>query len=453
MKENLRGFKAVFGFTFKQMAGTVSYKLLTVIVAILLAGALILINIFGANSSTDKTEEGTGENTPNIVADNTLSVEKVLVLNNSGLGDIGFSTEAQGNSAFSNTEFVTYQGSDIKDAIASATDRTIILQITKTDGDYLIEGFLPQGSILSEADVSDLLNVYSGVFRTVKYHIAGLTEEQLTMAGQPVAFNFNNIGEEDSIATIIVQLIAPMLFGLMMYFMLIFYGQSVSKSVSGEKTSKLVETLLVSVRPEALIAGKVLAVAIQGLLQFVIWIAAIFAGLYGGNAIAASLHPGYSNPVISVIDLIKDNIGQSALSLPAVLLAIVFFFVGFLFYSVLAALAGSMVSKPEDAASTQALLQMPIVISFLLCYIMPIAGHGGFMTYARYIPFTAPFSVPVDVMTGVVSLPEGLLMLAVMLLFTLLFIGISARIFKGLILYNGQKINFKTIQGVLKGRQ
>lgn len=452
MKERLRGFRAVYGFTFKQLAGSKSFKITTVLVALLLAGGLILVSVFGAGS--DKSGNGNkGENNGGIAA--LSPVDNVLVMDESGLGPIDFAQLLEGNKAFGHIKFQQFSGTDLAEAAkaADASDKTVILQITKAASNYELNAALPEGSALKEKDTKALLSTLSDTFRLVKLNKAGLSKEQLSTALQPVTYTYSDIGKDNGVAYVIVKMIAPMVFSLILYFMLIFYGQAVSKSVSGEKTSKLIETLLASVRPDALIAGKVMAVAVQGVIQFTIWIGALFAGLYGGNAIAKLVYPDYSNPVIPVIDTIRDSIGQSALSLPAVILAIIFLFVGFLFYSVLAALAGSMVSKPEDAASTQSLLQLPIVISWLLCYFVPISGNESFIPVARYIPFTAPFCVPVDTLTGVISLWESGLMLGVMIIFTILFVMLSARIFKGLILYNGQKVNLKTIQGILKGRQ
>lgn len=450
MKERLRGFRAVYDFTFKQTAGTKSFKLTTILVALLLAGGLILINIFSAGSNKPDTGSNGGDNA---VVTEISPVNNVLVIDESGISPLDFTPFLKENTVFKDIKFENFNGTDIKDAIKdkNVSDRTVILKITKEDSGYVLTGALPEGSLLKKADTTKLLNALSDAFRQIKLSKAGLSADQLNAAVQMVNYTYSDIGKDNGTATIIVKMIAPMIFSFMLYFMLFFYGQTVSKSVSGEKTSKLVETLLVSARPDALIAGKVMAVAVQGVLQFAIWIGALFAGLYGGNAIARMIHPDYTNPVISLIDTIKNNIGQSALSLPAVILAIVFFFVGFLFYSVLAALAGSMVSKPEDAATTQSVLQLPMMISWLICYLVPITGNDSFMPIARYIPFTAPFCVPVDTITGVVSLWESGLMLLVMLIFTVIVVVLSARIFKGLILYNGQKVSLKTIGGILKG--
>ena len=460
MKFNLRGFKAVFGFSFKQSADTISFKVTTVLVAILLAGALILVNIFGARSAKPDEDSAApahvvGEITDSSQPLSAVLTENIIVLDESGLGPIDFANLLNGNAAFGAVKFSSYEGSDIIEAAKSSevTDKTLLLHITKKDGNYLMETILPPESLITGSEADSILNQLIQAFEAFKMDKAGLAENQVSLITQPGGYTVSSLGEDEDIANMVVKMLAPMAFSFMLYFMLIFYGQQISKSVSGEKTSKLVETLLVSVRPEALIAGKVLAVATQGVLQFTIWIVALIGGLYGGNFIAGSMYPGYTNPVITFIDLLKDTIGQSALSLPAVIISILFFFFGFLFYSLLAALAGSMVSKPEDAASTQGIIMLPILVSFMLSYFVPLSGNESFTAVARYIPFTAPFIVPVDLLTGLVSIPHGLLLLAVMILFTAIMVNLSARIFKGLILYNGQKITLRTIKGVISGKQ
>jgi ABC-2 type transport system permease protein len=269
----------------------------------------------------------------------------------------------------------------------------------------------------------------------------------------PVVTSFSDIGESTSMIAMVIKLVAPMLFGLMLYFMLLLHGQTISKSVSTEKTSRLVETLLTSVHPYALITGKVLAITSMAILQFVTWVVAAFVGLYGGNAIAHALYPEYENTVVTIINFVKDNIGETALTLPAVILAVIFFCVGFLFYCVIAGLAGCMVSRPEDVASTQSIFQFPVIISWLVCYFSSLVGNEGILAVARYIPFTAPFCVPVDLITGTIGLTQGIISLVVLSIFTVLIIMLSAKIYKGLILYTGEKISFKMIGNVLKAKQ
>jgi ABC-type Na+ efflux pump permease subunit len=191
----------------------------------------------------------------------------------------------------------------------------------------------------------------------------------------------------------------------------------------------------------------------MAVLQFVTWIIAAVVGLYGGNEAAHAIYPEYQNSVITIINYLKDNIGETAMSLPAVILAILIFCIGFLFYCVIAGLTGCLVSKPEDVATTQGVFVFPVVISFLFSYLTPITGNEGTTAILRYIPFTIPFSVPVEVITGTVGLVQGIISLAILAVFSLLVIMLSARIYKGLILYSGQKISLAMIGNVLKAKE
>ena len=94
----------------------------------------------------------------------------------------------------------------------------------------------------------------------------------------------------------------------------------------------------------------------------------------------------------------------------------------------------------------------PIVISWAFSYFAPLAGNEGTLTIIRLIPFTIPFSVPADLITGALGLGQGLLSLGVLLVFSLLVIMLSARLYKGLVLYTGQKLNLKTLGNILRAK-
>ena len=444
MKNNFRGWYTVFRFTFRQATKGMSYKIVSGLVFVLIIGAIVLANILAAKP--DEKSKAT-----------VSPVEKVLVLDQSGLAPTDYralNPELSENK-FKNVEFVNMEAQSreaVIQAAAAASPKTIAVIITNQESGYEIEAVIPEGSDITKKQANALLKPMSSAFESNKLLQAGLSPEQLGSILSPVVTSFNVIGNNNNEIVHLIQMLAPMLFGLILYLMLLLHGQTVSKSVSTEKTSKLMESLLTSVHPYALIAGKVLAITAMALIQFVSWIFAAIVGLYGGNAIAHAIYPDYQNTVLTVINFLKDNIGETAMSLPAVILAVIFFAVGFLFYCVLAGLAGCMVSKPEDAASTQALFQLPVIISWLICYLSPVMGNKGVMAVARYIPFTAPFTVPVDLITGTVGLLQGGITLAILSLFTLLVIMLSGRLYKGLILYTGQKISFKTMGNVLKAK-
>ena len=134
-----------------------------------------------------------------------------------------------------------------------------------------------------------------------------------------------------------------------------------------------------------------MAVSSAAVIQVLVWFFALLTGVFGGNAIARSVYPEYQNSVIAIIKMLRESMGEMAFSIPALILAFIIFCVGFLFFCFLAGLAGSMVSKSEDAASIQNLFQLPVVVSWLTCYIATIQEKDNILEVARYIPFTAPF--------------------------------------------------------------
>ncbi len=442
MRGKFKGWNTVFSFTFRQATKGLGFKVVSALVSLLIIGAIIVINLISAKPDS---------------AAKASPIEKVMVLDESGLTPTDYKAlnpEFSGD-IFKAVNFITSDAMDRKEVIkAAAADspRTIAVIITSGDDGYQLEAVLPDGSEITKKQAKSLLGPMTAAFETNKVLQAGIAPDKLGSALSPVITSYAEVGEDTNEIVFVIKVLSPMLFGFMLYLMLLLYGQTISKSVSTEKTSKLMETLLTSVHPYALISGKVLAVTSMALLQFLSWILATVVGLYGGNAIARSIYPEYQNSVITVINFLKDHIGETAMTLPAVMIAVLFFAVGFIFYGVLAGLAGSMVSKPEDVASTQGLFQLPIIISWLVTYLAPVMGNEGILKVCRYIPFTAPFCVPSNLITGSIGLTEGILTLLLLLLFTLLVILLSGRIYKGLILYNGQKVSFKMLGNVLKSK-
>lgn len=441
MKDNFRGWRSVYAFTFQQATKGAGFKVITALISILILAAFIIVNVVVAKP--DKKDEA-----------DASPIKKVYVLDNSGLQPTNYKDVMSqlGEKQFQQIQFITTDKSrdEVIKTAAADSPETIAVIVSSEDGAYQLEAVIPTTSKIKKDQAEKLLKPMSSGFETNKLMQVGLSVEQLTSVLKPSVTSFAEVGESTSEAAKFIKIFAPMLFGLMLYMMLLFYGQTISKSVSTEKTSKLMEVLLTSVHPYALITGKVLAITSMALFQFVTWILAGGAGLYGGNAIAHSIYPEYENTAITIINFLKDNIGETALTLPAIILAIIVFCVGFLFYCVISGLAGCLVSKPEDVASTQSIFMFPILISFFISYLAPAMRNEGLITAARYIPFTAPFSVPVELMTGVIGLLEGFISLILLTIFSLLIIMLSGRIYKGFVLYNGEKLSLKVIANVLR---
>jgi ABC-2 type transport system permease protein len=136
----------------------------------------------------------------------------------------------------------------------------------------------------------------------------------------------------------------------LLYFSVVFYGVNVAQSVVGEKASRVYEVLLASVRPESLMLGKLVGVGGAGLTQMAIW--AVLALVLSGSSMAASLGPGG-----------LASYGVTPLKL---VFFVMYFVLGFLFYSALSAGFGATVGSEQEVQQFGMLIALPQTVGFVL---------------------------------------------------------------------------------------
>lgn len=446
MKQNFKGWNTVFGFTFRQTTNKARYKLVTILISILLFAACIIINLI-ASKPDDKPD-----------SIDASPIQHVYILDESTLNITGLkdynpelSSEIYGEIQY--TEVTDQSRKEVLQTAANHGTESIAAFFGQDDTGYTLELAIPQDSTITQSDAWDLIEPLRLAFETFKLTQSKLSQEQLAYILTPTISSYTEVGENTSITAVLIRILAPMAFGLILYTMFILYGQNISQSVSTEKTSKLMDTLLTSIHPYGLITGKVLAITCSGVLQFTSWVAAIVLGLLSSNIIAGSIYPETPNTLSIALTFLRDNIGETALSMPSAILALIILCIGFLFFCTLAGVSGSLVAKPEDVATAQSLFTFPIIISFFVCYLGAAAENEALMNIVRYIPFTVPFSAPIDLLTGAMTLWQGIISLVILLVFTLLFIMFSAKLYKGMVLYTGQSVNLKLIMNIVRAKQ
>jgi len=442
-----KGWKEVFSFNYKQSAGSKGYIAVTALVAVIIVAAAVLISVLAA-----KPEDG--EKVEEI---SYCAVEKAYVLDLAGMGELRFDEwipelATDYYSALSLVQVEAMTAEEVQNKAAQEMF-TIGVVIEKTENSIEVKAVVPSTSeelsLMDGQEVADLVAIAVEQARVVQ---SGLSELQFSQINKQVMISVADAGEEPNVVVYLVQYLAPAIFGLVLYFLLLLYGQNICQSVSVEKTSKLVETLLTSLHPYALLTGKVFAIVATALQQFFIWVAALVAGIFAGGILAENMYPGAESGISVVVEFMRANIGESALSPVAVVLALVTFCGGFLFYCVLSGMAGSMVSRPEEAASVQSIFTLPIVISWIVCYFGTLLEKESLLVVARNIPFTIPFCVPVDLLTGAIGIGQGIVSTLILVVFSVLVIMLSGRIYKGLVLYNGEKVTLKNVIGILRNK-
>lgn len=444
-----RGWKNVFSFNYKQSAGSKSYIAVTAIVAIIIIAASVLISILAAKP--DKEDD--------VQEVSFCEVDSVYVLDLAGMGELKF---AEWIPELSETYYQFLSIEQVSDmtveelqtmAAREESGLAVGVVIEEVAGNIEVTAVVPSTSKeLSLTDGQEVADLVAVAVEKARFMQSGLSELQVSQINKQVVISVADAGEETNVVVYLIKYLAPAIFGIVLYFLLLLYGQQINQSVSVEKTSKLVETLLTSLHPYALLTGKVFAIVATAMQQFLIWVASLFVGIVAGGMISESMYPGTESGLSVVVEFMRANIGESALSPMAVVLALVTFCCGFLFYCVLSGMAGSMVSRPEEAASTQSIFTLPIVISWMVCYFGTLLEKESLLVVARNIPFTIPFCVPVDLLTGAIGIGQGILSTAILLVFSVLVIMLSGRIYKGLVLYTGEKVTLKNVIGILKNK-
>jgi ABC-2 type transport system permease protein len=215
----------------------------------------------------------------------------------------------------------------------------------------------------------------------------------------------------------------------LMYFVILFYGMNVARSIIEEKTSRIFEVLLATMKPTEMLAGKVIGVGAVGLTQVAIWIAL---------AVAAA-----SSQLIGHDVHILPSGGQA-------ILFIVFFLLGYLLYSSIAAALGAMTNSEQELQQMQIFLMMPLILCSVIIFNVVTNPDGPLAKEFSFIPFTTPLIMYTRVIVGKpspIAVGGSILEMIVTIAFVL---WLSSRIYRVGILMYGKKPNLPEILRWLK---
>ncbi len=243
----------------------------------------------------------------------------------------------------------------------------------------------------------------------------------------------------------------------LIYFFIFLYGAQVMRGVVEEKTSRIVEVIISSVKPFQLMMGKIVGVAMVGLTQFLLWVVltatiVTIAGkvLLNNEDVAPS-----TSPMMRGQAQMEDQAPQSemadvfemigAINFPVILGVFIFYFIGgYLLYGSLFAAIGAAVDSETDTQQFMLPITIPLILSIIIAQ-MVITNPGGSLAFwFSIIPFTSPIimmiRIPFGVPYGELALSAGLLIAG--FLFTT---WLAARIYRVGILMYGKKVSYKEL--------
>jgi ABC-2 type transport system permease protein len=251
--------------------------------------------------------------------------------------------------------------------------------------------------------------------------------------------------------------------GFLIYITLFLYGAMVMRGVMEEKTTRIAEVIVSSVRPTQLMMGKIIGIGAVGVTQFILWILLIFllsnvlgmlippdvmaqAGQAGDPMAAAGMSSPASNGAIKAIAEAQQTL--AAVNWPLIVGCFLFYFVfGYLFYAALFAAVGSAVNEdPQDAQSLMFPITMPIILAIIIMINAITQPESSLATWSSMIPFFSPIVMMARIPFGVPgTVPYWQLGLSMALLVAgfLFTTWLSAKIYRTAILMYGKKVTPK----------
>ena len=411
----MRDLFIVAKFTIKDMVKRKSFIISNLIILLFIVIGFNIPNIIKLFTNEDSSTAGTNM----LIVDSENIFENTLT--NLNEIDLGY------NFTITN-ENLSFE--DIKTKVENAEiDEAII--ISNKDNQINIE-YIVKNLTMIEAVPESIVNTLSSLYTNLQISKLGLTPEQIQSMSPNFTFEMKQTENQEVQGNPIVM----MLISLVLFYAIYFCAYQVSSSITTEKTSKIIETLVTSTTPKTIVLGKTIGIGIVGIIQIV----AIIATALISNALF--LEEGILDGIID-FDNVTPFLG---------FITLIYFILGYAVYALLYALTGSTVSKPEDIQSANGPVAIIVIIGFYLSYFTMMNPTSELNQVAAILPISSPFCMPFRVMMGIATTSEILISIAVLAITIFIVAKISIKIYSQAILNYGSKISLKDALQMYKNK-
>ncbi|MCB7137014.1 ABC transporter permease [Cellulosimicrobium marinum] len=298
-------------------------------------------------------------------------------------------------------------------------------QVRDGDLDAVVTGTPDDWTVVVDTGLGDAL---APVFTTLAQQTA-LADAVTALGGDPAqvagdvataAPSVRTVGEPSEFDP--ARYVTGLVTGILLFMAIMISGQLIAQGVVEEKTSRVVELLLASVRPWHLMAGKVLGIGLVGLGQVALVVA---AGV--GTALGLGL-----------VDTSTIDLGTAAVW------ALVWFVVGFVSYALLMAALGALVSRQEDVGAVTTPVTFLMVVPYVVgVSVAPWAPDNPLVVWLSYVPLCSPLLMPVRIALGSAETWEVLLALGLSVAVVPVLVWLAARIYSNAVLRTGARVRLK----------
>lgn len=456
---NFRVISTVIGREYSTRVKKKSFLVTTFLVPILMVAFMAVMMLIMSNMKGRKQDvavvDQSGIVMPYLVSDETIAYEDM-----SGVSPDSIKADLKGF------------GKDVLVVISplDTVERIVSVQAYSKD---------PLGVEFSSG-LSDKVNAAVEAYRIGQYNIDNLEEimQEVRCDVGVTEYTLDEDGKE-SISESGIYMIVSMLLGIIIWMFIVMFGGMVMSSVIEEKSSRVVEVLISSVKAVDLMFGKIIGVALVALTQFMLWIVLTVAltsvaGSFMGQNMMEQFQ---SNPqmMAQTMGVSQDQMdmigavsaGQDAASEEAndiaiilntlanipwaklIIAFLVYFVLGYLLYASLYAAIGSAVENEGDSQQLQMPITMPLMIAYFIILFAFQNPDSGIVVWGSMIPFTSPIVMLARIPYGVPSW-QILVSVAILIATFVLCAWASAKIYKAGILMFGKKSTWKDLWKWLK---
>lgn len=409
---SLKDIWIVAKFTMKDLLTRKSYRISTIIILILIVIGFNVPNFLNSINGGDFSDTVLISDEKNVFENQLEQIDTT---------DLGYKLEI-GNDSYEQIKEKLENG-DISSAIIVEPNSSNIKDGVKIR--YIVENTatstgLPQG-------LSENLNA---LYTSIQINKLGLTPAQLKSLVPPFEFSVEQTQVEEIHGNIFIM----MLMSIVLFYAIYFCAYQVSSSITTEKTSKIMETLVTSTSPAIIVLGKTIGIGLVGLLQMIL--------IVGTAIISANLFLDHEM-LAAVLDL-------SNFTPYLAIMTILYFVLGYFAYAFAYALTGSTVSKPEDIQSANTPVALITAVGFYLAYFTLTDPTSQLNVFAALFPISSPFCMPIRIMMGLASGWEVALSVAILVITIFIIAKVAIRIYSNAILNYGTKMNLGNLLKMYK---
>lgn len=402
---NFRDLLTVTKFTMRDILGRKSFRISTIIIVVLIVLGFNVPNFINSINGGDFSD--------------TMILSDPENLYNGALGSLNQAEESLGYKF----DISSLDADEIKAKVNDGEVSSAIIINRGTENNINLNYIVKNSA--TAIPPTTVLDTINSLYVNLQIQKLNLSAEQLAKISPEFQVNIEQTEDQEVGGNIFVM----MLLSCVLFFAIYFCAYQVSSSITIEKTSKIMETLVTSTNPRTIVLGKTIGIGLVGLMQIVLFaIVAIISAYSFLNA-----------------ELLENLFDMSSFTPYLAIIMIIYFILGYFAYALMYALTGSTVSKPEDIQSANTPIAIITMIGFYLAYFTLTDPTGNLNLFAALLPISSPFCMPLRVMMGIASGWEVAFSIIILVATCAIIAHIAIKIYSNAILNYGTKMSLKDI--------